>query len=648
LGVVAPTDTSIRPAFDLGNDPTTALVGLATRLQTLAGSPKGFTGVARPAGGRAARVAFAYEEEGLARACLEAARTLCTAAAAGLPYDLESEVKRLREIAGELAPGPTTAAILAAARARDIPVRRLLPGRSLYQLGHGARLRRIYASTTDRTGVVDQAVSQDKELTKQVLRGIGLPVPEGRAAVDAEDAWAAASEIGPPVVVKPRDYDYGHGIGLNLTTREQVLAAYGAARERSEGVLVERFVPGDDHRVLVIGGRVVAVARRRPPSVVGDGRSTITELVARVNADPRRGVDATSLLRVLRLGEVELATLADQGYGPGSVPPAGAQVLIRRNSHLRDGGTVTDETDHIHPSVAAQAVEAARVLGLDVAGVDIVALDLGQPLEAQGGAILEVNAGPGFDLHIAPWASHPRPVGEAFIASLFPGAETGRIPIVAVTGGAGAPAASRLISDALQRAGRRAGLACADGSFLGSRRLTAGDGTRFEAVRDLLANPSVEAAVCEVTRPALLGEGLAFDHCDVVVILGTGPAGASTEVECCLVGTVPADGIVVLRAGDAPAEALGTSGTGRVVYFSPDGRHEAVVRHRSGSGRAVYHRDGVIYRAHGDEEDALASSAGVPDEAVLAAVAAAWAMDLPPDAVKSLAEGGSGDHGFAG
>jgi cyanophycin synthetase len=598
--------------------------------------------VAHPGEGQPARVAFAYEEEELARECLETARRLLTAATAGLPYDLGAEVGRLRELAGDQLPGPTTAAVVAAARARGIPVRRLLPGRSLYQLGHGARLRRVYGSTTDRTGVVDQSVSQDKELTKRVLRGVGLAVPEGRAAVDAEDAWSAALEIGLPVVVKPRDYDFGHGIGLNLTTRGQVLAAYDAARGRSGGVLVERFVTGDDHRVLVIDGRVVAVARRRPPRVVGDGVSTVTELVERVNADPRRGAEATSPLRVLRLGDVELATLADQGYGPASVPPAGAQVLIRRNSHLRDGGSVTDETDRIHPSVAAQAVETARVLGLDVAGIDIVGEDLGRPLEAQGGAILEANAGPGFDLHIAPWASPPRPVGEALIASLFPGSETGRIPIVAVTDGAGATAAARLISDALQRAGRRAGLACADGVFLGGRPLAARDGTRFEAVRDLLANTSVEAAVCVVTRPAVRDEGLAFDRCDAVVVVGSDPAGASTEVERCLVGIVPAGGVVVLRSGDASAEALAASGMGRVVLFSRDGSHEVIGRHRSGAGRAVYYRDGVIYLARGAEEDALAVSAGVPDDAVLAAVAAAWAMGLPPDAVRSLAGGGPG------
>ncbi len=596
----------------------------------------------RPAEGPTAWVAFTYDEEGLARACLQSARDLCVAAVEGVPPDIEAEVAQLRELAKEILIGPTTAAVIAAARARDIPVRRLLPDRSLFQLGQGARLHRIYGSATDRTGIISQAVSQDKGLSKELLWGVGLPVPGGRAVVDAEDAWVAACEIGVPVVVKPRDYDFGHGIGLNLTTRPQILDAYVAARERSEGVLVERFVPGDDHRVLVVDGRVVAVSRRKPPSVVGDGTSTIASLVEQVNADPRRGAEPTSHLRIIRLEETELATLAEQGYHPDSVPDAGRRVLIRKNSHLRNGGSMTDETDRIHPKTAAQAVEAARVLGIDVAGLDIVAVDIARPLDEQGGAILEVNASPGFDLHIAPWASHPRPVGEAFIASLFPEGETGRIPLIAVLGDAGATATARIISLMFQKAGRQTALGSAEGIFVGGRTLSTRPGNRFEGARDLLANPAVEAAVFEVTTAGVIEEGLAFDRCDAAVVIGGGRGegdALATDAAHCLVRTAASTGAVVLEADDPSAAALASSENVETIYFSRSGRNDVIAAHLDRAGRAVFCRDGAIVLAQGNQEEILVSP-GKPshpsDESLLAALAAGWAIGLPRDVLAAV------------
>ncbi|MFO0906905.1 MAG: acetate--CoA ligase family protein [Isosphaeraceae bacterium] len=613
-------------------DAASVLLFLATRLQGVCGASVGFSSVDHSNGAGLARIAFAYEEEELARECLQAAETLIAAAAAGEAIDLNGEVARLRDVAAELLPGPTSAAIVRAARARGIPVRRLLPDKSLYQLGQSAKLRRIYGSTTDRTRVVDQCVSQDKELTKAILHGIGLPVPQGRAAADPEYAWAAAQEIGLPVVVKPRDFDYGHGIGLNLTSREQVVAAYHVARERSGGVLVERFVPGDDHRVLVIDGRVVAVSRRRPPRIVGDGVSTIAELVDRVNADPRRGVEPTSHLRVIRLGEVERATLADQGYAPSAVLPAGISAVLRRNSHLRNGGSMTDETDRIHPRVAAQAVEAAGVLGLDVAGLDIVADDLREPLESQGGAILEVNAGPGFDLHIAPWASHPRPVAEELLASLYPGAETGRIPIVAVASCAGAAAAARRIAEMFERAGKRAGLACADGSFVGKRRLAARDGLRHASVRSLLANTSVEALVCEVLPQSLREEGLPFERCDLLVIPDAEGDALSADVARCLLGVVDPAGAVVVHERHPFMETLIAS-AGRRVFLVREGGSIALPEQDAENPRR---RVKEIYRRTRGAAEPLPSEPA--DDAALAAVAAALALELPSNAFMPLWE----------
>jgi cyanophycin synthetase len=629
------------PEVDLAH----ALADAAVWLQVRAGSSVTFRCVGRSEAERVDHVVVGYEEEDLARACLASALEMGIAVVRGLPYDVTAEVGRLRELAGEVLPGPTTRVIIDAARARGIPVRRLLAGRSLFQLGHGARLRRVYASATDRIGVVAQSISQDKALTKELLRAAGLPVPEGRPVQGAEDAWTAACELGTPVVVKPRDGDHGHGIGLNLRTREQVLVAYTRARERSEEVLVERFVPGDDHRLLVIDGRVVAASRRRPPQVVGDGRSTVADLVERLNADPRRGDEATSPRRIIRFGATELEALAEQGYTPRSVPSTGARVLIRRNSHLRNGGTVTDELDRAHPAVLAQAATAARVLGIDIAGIDLVAEDIARPLEAQRGAILEVNTGPGLNLHIAPWASTPRPVGDAIAASLFPGGETGRIPLIAVRRGAGAGTAAPLIALALQRSGRQAGLACAAGLFLGDHALTARDGTRFDRARDLLAHPAVEAAVLEVTREGILEEGLAFDGCDVAVLTGAGPGagpgGSRATIgpdpaDDCLAGLVFAAGAVVLRADEVSSEVVASSCRAPVIYVSPDGRHEVVVRHRARGGRAVFPRAGALVLARGDGREQLLPGNEAAGATTLDAIAAAWALGLPEDVLRAL------------
>ncbi len=608
------------------------LIEAALRLQGRAGSPQTF-GAQRPrTDGIGLRVAIGYEEEALARVCLESARELILGAAKGVPYDVEAEIGRLRELAGDVLLGPTTATVIAAARARDIPVRRLIPGRSLFQLGHGSRLCRIYASATDRTGVVSQAASTDKELTKELLRGLGLPVPEGRPAMDAEDAWEAAREIGTPVVVKPRDFDYGHGISLDLTTREQVIAAYAAARERSDGVLVERFIKGDDHRVLVIDGRVVAVSRRRPPQVVGDGRTTIAGLVEQVNADPRRGIEATSHLRIVRLGETELATLAEQGYEPGSIPPSGVRILIRRNSHLRDGGSMTDETDRVHPRIAEQAAEAAHVLGIDIAGLDIVAEDLTKTLEEQGGAILEVNASPGFDLHIAPWASHPRPVGEAVVASLFPVGEMGRIPIVAVLGGAGASAVSRMIARFLVAEGKRVGLASAEGLFVNDRRVTPRPSHRFDGARDLLSNPAVDLVVLEISRASLFHDGLAFNRCEVAVILDERDALSPSphppiDASHCLARTVSETGALVVAADAPSSDAIVSS------CKSP-----RVIRFGAGSSRAVLAREGQVVSVEGDREEVLGPLDSGSADATLAAVAAAIALGLSRDRIRLILE----------
>ncbi len=490
-------------------------------LQSLAGVPTGFGRARETSEDGVYKVAIEYVEEELCRACMETGRRMLDAAVKDLPFDVTAEVAKLRELAQQVCLGPSTGAIVRAAVKRGIPVRRL-NSESLVQLGYGAKQRRILAAQTDRTGAVAEAIAQDKELTRSLLRSMGVPVPNGRPVTDADDAWAAAQEIGGAVVVKPQYGSQGRGVATNLTTREQVVAAYNAAREETSYVLVERYAPGADYRLLVVGDRVVAAARREPAQVLGDGRSTIRQLVDGVNRDPRRGDDHATVLSKIKLDSVSLNTLGEQGYTPDSTPNAGVQVLIRRNANLSTGGTAADVTDLVHPEVAARAVEAAKMVGLDVAGVDVIALDITRPLEHQGGIVVEVNASPGLRMHLEPSSGRPRPVGEAIIDTMFADGQNGRIPLVAVTGVNGKTTTTRFIAHLLRSTGRKVGMTCTDGIYIDSRRVDGGDCSGPVSAQSVLSNPLVEAAVLETARGGVLRAGLGFDRCDVAVVTNIG------------------------------------------------------------------------------------------------------------------------------
>ncbi len=624
-------------------------------LQNLAGMPGGF-GKARETSTRGVYkvVVRAWGEE-VTRAALEAGRDLVMAAVQDRPFDVPATVERLRDMAESLLLGPSTGCIVDAATAKDrrIPAIRLSEG-NLVQLGYGARQRRIWTAETGQTSAIAESISRDKDLTKTLLQSCGVPVPEGRSVDSPEDAWEAAGEVGVPVVVKPCDGNHSRGVFTNLSTREEIETAYTAALNEGTGVIVERFVRGDEHRLLVVAGRVVAAARGETTSVVGDGRSTMVELIdSQINTDPRRGEAEEFPLDVICLDTDPVARLelSRQGLGPESIPPDGKQVLI-----MRTGNVGFDVTDLVHPDVAAAVALAARIVGLDIAGVDLVAEDISRPLDEQRGAIVEVNAGPGLLMHLKPGQGKPRPVGRAIVDSLFPEGENGRIPVVGITGSRGKTVVARIVASLLHLGGKHVGLACGDGLYLGRRLVEKGHRANWDAAHKVLLNPAVEAAVFENGSSAILSEGLAYDRCQVGVVTNIDPARhfgkyyietpeqvfnvLRTQIDLVLPG-----GAAVLNAGDPLVVDMASLCDGEVIYFGSGPDVPAIAEHCAEGGRAVYAREGRIVLATGKDELALSAVSAIPlvaagpdgfaVENVLASVGVAWALGLSPDLIRA-------------
>lgn len=563
----------------------------------------------------------------------------------------------LREAVRRTAFGPSTQALVDAARRRGIPVERLNSG-SLLRLGWGARQRLLRASVTDRTGLIAAELAGDKAQAKTLLEAVGCPTARGEVARTADEAVAAAARLGGRVVVKPLDGNHGRGVTTGLDTSEAVRKAFALAAPHGRRVIVEQELPGRDYRVLVVDGRVVAVAERRPPCVEGDGRRSVAELVEEVNADPRRGVGHENSLTRIRLDEEALALLARQGLSPESVPEAGVRVLLRTAANLSSGGTATDRTQEIHPANAAIARRAALALGLDVAGVDLLAPDIRRSVRDTGGGVVEVNAAPGLRMHLSPSEGEARDVARPIVEMMFPRGVRSRIPVIAVTGTNGKSTVGRMIAHVLQAEGRTVGLTNTSGVYVDGERIRAGDASGPRSARMVLSDPVIDVAVLECARGGILREGLAFDRCDVGCVLNVQPdhlglKGVDTLEDLAKVKSVVAEavsrrGLSVLNADDPLTLRMARHAGGRVCWFSMRGGAETpgfLLKHLAEGGAAVLYdaASGAIELHDRGERRRLAHAAELPSTLggaaafnvanSLAAAAACYGVGVPPERI---------------
>ena len=625
---------------------------VSIELQLLAGARAEF-GKAREISKRGIyKVVFRTEHEELGRESFLAARQIVMAAANNQPFDIAATVERLKKIADLRCLGPSTACIVDAAVERKTPFIRLTEG-NLVQLGYGAKQRRIWTAETDRTSAIAESISSDKDLTKRLLTQCGIPVPEGQIVKTADEAWEAAQDIGLPVVVKPLDGNRGWGVSLDVNTEAAVRQAWMAADKEGSEVLIERYVRGDEHRVLVVGDRVVAATRGETACVTGDGSATVEQLIdSQINTDPRRGLAEGFPLDLIRLhtprGEMSLLEIQRQGLQPDSVPAKGRIVVVQRNGNLNN-----DVTDLVHPEVAAVATLAARVIGLDIAGIDIVTQDISRPLEETKGAIIEVNAGPGLLMHVKPAVGQARPVGKAIVEHLFGPNESGRIPVVGIVGSQQTTELSQLVAWLLHLSGKRTGLACKDGLYMDQQHLGKSDSRGFEASERLLINRALDAAVFETTPDLILDEGLAYDRCLVGVVTNMPDTHAGLidkhdiqtpeqmrTVVRTQVDLVLPEGAAVLNADEQAVTSLAELCDGEVVYYAKSQDNATVMAHLQAGGRAVFCKDSFVTLARGDQETQLFHldleliarllKDGLQISTLLATVAAGWSLDIAP------------------
>ncbi|MBD1915268.1 MULTISPECIES: cyanophycin synthetase [Cyanophyceae] len=586
---------------------------VALELQTMAGMPVGFGRTRSVVETGVYQVVFEYQNEQAGRYAARAAVRLCNSLIETGHYsktELEQDLADLAEFRLDAALGPSTEAIVRAAEIQDIPWMQLST-RAMIQLGYGRYQQRVQATLSSKTSILAVELASDKEGTKQILRNAGVPVPRGTVINYLDELENAIEAVGGyPIVIKPLDGNHGRGITIDIDTFEAAEEAYEAAREVSSGVIVERFYQGRDHRVLVINGRVIAVAERVPAHVVGDGKSTIEQLIDITNQDPRRGVGHDNLLTRIEVDRTTWQLLDRKGYTLDTVLPAGEMCYLRATANLSTGGIAIDRTDDIHPDNIWVAQRIAKTIGLDIAGIDVVTTDISKPLREVDGVIVEVNAAPGLRMHVCPSVGIARNVAEPILAMLFPPGQPARIPVVAITGTNGKTTTTRLTAHIFKQTGQMVGFTTTDGIYIGDNMVEPGDTTGPQSAQVILQDPTVEVAVLETARGGILRSGLAFKDCDIGMVLnvaadhmGLGDIETLEDMahlKGVVAETVRPSGYAVLNADDPLVAAMAQKVKSQVAYFSMDPHNELVRKHSQQGGLAAVYEQGYLSILKGD------------------------------------------------
>ncbi|WP_430410360.1 cyanophycin synthetase [Kordia sp.] len=594
---------------------------IALEIQTLAGMDTGF-GRTRGYGEEGVyNVVFSYMEEKVGRYAAKAAVRICEALISGETYDLSEDIQEMREIREEERLGPSTGSIVEEAVSRGIPWIRLNKY-SLCQLGYGANQKRIQATVTSETSNIGVEIACDKEDTKYLLEQAEVQVPRGEIIRRERSLEEACRYVGYPLVVKPVNGNHGRGITVDINNYEDALVAFKAAQEISRSVIIEKYITGDDYRLLVINNVLVAAAKRTPAHVVGDGTSTIQELVDEVNKDPRRGYGHEEVLTMIKINDLSLTLIAAKGYTLETVLEKDEVMILKDTANLSTGGTAEDVTDIVHPANVFMAERISKIIDLDICGIDVMTSDISKPLSETGGAVLEVNAGPGFRMHLAPTEGLPRNVAAPVIDKLFPPGSTSRIPIIAITGTNGKTTTTRLIAHMAKMKGYKVGYTTSDGVYIQNRLLMTGDCTGPSSTEFVLKDPTVNFAVLECARGGLLRAGLGFKNCDIGIVTNVaadhlGLKGIHTveqlaKVKGVIPETVLPDGTTILNADDDLVYAMRKNVDCNVALFSLDENNPRIKAMQKRGGISAIYENGYITLCRGEWKMRVIKAVNVP------------------------------------
>ncbi|BAZ26578.1 cyanophycin synthetase [Kalymmatonema gypsitolerans NIES-4073] len=598
---------------------------VALELQDLAGMHVGFGRTRETSTSGVYQVVFEYLNEEAGRYAGRAAVRLCQSIVDRGRYpkaELEQDLQDLKDLWRDAALGPSTETLIKEAEKRGIPWMQL-GARFLIQLGYGVNQKRVQATMTDNTGILGVELACDKEATKRVLANAGIPVPRGTVINFLDDLEEAIEQVGGyPIVIKPLDGNHGRGISINITSWEEAEAAYDSARQVSRAIIVERYYTGRDHRVLVVDGKVVAVAERVPANVIGDGKSTIFELIEETNKDPKRGEGHDNVLTKIELDRTSYQLMEKQGRTLNTVLPKGEICYLRATANLSTGGSAVDRTDEIHPENVWLAQRIVKIIGLDIAGIDIVTSDISRPLREVDGVIVEVNAAPGFRMHVAPSQGIPRNVGGAVMDMLFPSDKTSRIPILAVTGTNGKTTTTRLLAHIFKQTNKVVGYTTTDGTYIGDYLVEVGDNTGPQSAQLILQDPTVEVAVLETARGGILRSGLAFENANVGVVLnvtsdhlGIGDIDHIEQLahlKSVVAEAVFPDGYAVLNADDPRVAAMAEKTKANIAYFTMNPDAELVRKHIQQGGVAAVYENGYLSILKGDWTHRIERAENIP------------------------------------